>query len=62
VACCVLESCGRYLYRLRHTNEKLTSLMDAMMRLSKAKVSSKQSIFLCRSFGGCLISPLSASR
>lgn len=38
VACCVLESCGRYLYRLKHTNDKLTNLMDAMMRLSKAKV------------------------
>ena len=39
VACCVLESCGRYLYRLSHTNSKLTTLMEAMMRLSKAKVS-----------------------
>ncbi len=38
VACCVLESCGRYLYRLKHTNEKLTALMDAMMRIGKAKV------------------------
>lgn len=38
VACCVLETCGRYLYRLKHTNEKLTALMDTMMRLSKAKV------------------------
>ena len=38
VACCVLESCGRYLYRLKHTNTKLTALMEAMMRLSKAKV------------------------
>lgn len=38
VACCLLESCGRYLYRLKHTNEKLTSLMDAMMRIGKAKV------------------------
>lgn len=39
VACCVLESCGRYLYRLKHTNPRLTSLMDTMMRISKAKVS-----------------------
>ena len=39
VACCVLESCGRYLYRMKHTNKKLTNLMDTMMRLSKAKVS-----------------------
>jgi regulator of nonsense transcripts 2 len=38
VACCVLESCGRYLYRLKHTNPKLTILMEAMMRLGKAKV------------------------
>lgn len=38
VACCLLEACGRYLYRLQHTNPKLTLLMEAMMRLSKAKV------------------------
>ena len=41
VACCVLESCGRYLYRLSHTNSKLSNLMEAMMRLSKAKVSTR---------------------
>lgn len=40
VGCCVLESCGRYLFRLKHTNKKLTNLMDTMARLSKAKVSS----------------------
>ena len=39
VACCLLESCGRYLFRLKHTNAKLTNLMDAMMRIGKAKVS-----------------------
>ena len=39
VACCILESCGRYLYRLPHTNPKLTALMDAMMRIGKSKVS-----------------------
>ena len=44
VACCMLESCGRYLYRMAHTNPRLTSLMETMTRLSKAKVSS-----LCRS-------------
>lgn len=38
VACCLLESCGRYLYRLKHTNQKLTLLMEAMTRLGKAKV------------------------
>mmetsp|Transcript_4770 Transcript_4770/g.11310 ORF Transcript_4770/g.11310 Transcript_4770/m.11310 type:complete len:1490 (-) Transcript_4770:1647-6116(-) len=37
VSCCILESCGRYLYRLKHTNKKLTTLMETMMRLSKAK-------------------------
>lgn len=39
VACSLLESCGRFLYRMKHTNPKLTSLMEAMTRLSKAKVS-----------------------
>jgi regulator of nonsense transcripts 2 len=38
VACVLLESCGRYLYRFPHTNEKLTKIMESMMRLSKAKV------------------------
>lgn len=38
-ACCLLESCGRFLYRLKHTNERVTTLMEAMTRLSKAKVS-----------------------
>lgn len=38
VACCLLESCGRYLYRLPHTNARLAALMDTMMRVSKAKV------------------------
>ena len=40
VACCLLESCGRYLYRTKHTNARVTALMDAMMRISKAKVRS----------------------
>jgi regulator of nonsense transcripts 2 len=39
VACCLLETCGRYLYRLKHTNSRLNVLMEAMTRLSKAKVS-----------------------
>lgn len=38
VACCLLESCGRYLYRLPHTNKKLNSILETMQRLSKAKV------------------------
>jgi regulator of nonsense transcripts 2 len=38
VACCLLESCGRYLYRLPHTNKKLSNIMEIMIRLSKAKV------------------------
>jgi len=38
VACCLLESCGRYLYRTKHTNARITDLMDAMVRISKAKV------------------------
>jgi len=38
VACCLLESCGRYLYRLPHTNKKLSNIMETMLRLSKAKV------------------------
>jgi regulator of nonsense transcripts 2 len=39
VACCLLESCGRFLYRTRHAGTRLLTLMDTMTRLSKAKVS-----------------------
>lgn len=42
VASCILESCGRYLYRTKHTNAKATSLMETMTRLSKAKVRRRQ--------------------
>ena len=37
VACCLLESCGRYLYRLKHTHSKLEALMDTMTRIKKAR-------------------------
>lgn len=39
VACCILESCGRYLYRTKHTVSNLSQLMDAMMRIAQSKVS-----------------------
>ena len=39
VACCLLESCGRYLHRTRHTSAKLANLMDTIDRIRKAKVS-----------------------
>ena len=39
VACCLLENCGRYLYRMRHTHKKITELMDIMMRIKNARVS-----------------------
>lgn len=39
VACCVLESCGRYLYRLKHTHAKVSAVIETLTRLSKAKVS-----------------------
>jgi len=39
VACCLLESAGRFLYRTKYTNARVTALMDSMTRLSKAKVS-----------------------
>ena len=38
VACCLLESCGRYLYRLKHTNSRMSMVMDTIMRIRKAKV------------------------
>jgi len=38
IACCLLECCGRYLYRMKHTNKRITDTMDTMMRIKKAKV------------------------
>lgn len=37
VACALLESCGRYLYKSPHTRSKMSSLLDTMMRIKKAK-------------------------
>lgn len=42
VACCLLESSGKFLFRLQHTNAKLAGLMEAATRLSKTKVSSQE--------------------
>ena len=38
VACCLLESCGRFLYRTKHTSGKIAQLLDTMKRIRKAKV------------------------
>mmetsp|Transcript_4069 Transcript_4069/g.11665 ORF Transcript_4069/g.11665 Transcript_4069/m.11665 type:complete len:1521 (-) Transcript_4069:397-4959(-) len=48
VACCLLESCGRYLYRLPHTNKKLNNIMETMLRLSKAKRLEERSLALIK--------------
>lgn len=39
VACVLLESCGRFLYRLPHTGPLVEKFMETMLRLAKAKVS-----------------------
>jgi regulator of nonsense transcripts 2 len=39
VSCCLLETCGRFLYRLKHTSSRISDIMDTMTKLSKAKVS-----------------------
>lgn len=57
VACTLLESSGRFLFRLKHTNQKIVDIMEIMTRLSKAKVrSSHMRLSMCSpsilSFGG----------
>jgi regulator of nonsense transcripts 2 len=47
IACCILESCGRYLRRTKITAPKLAGLMDTMLRIQKAKVSSMSALILC---------------
>jgi regulator of nonsense transcripts 2 len=41
VACCILESCGRYLFRTKHTHSRLEGLMETMMRIKNARVRSR---------------------
>lgn len=38
IACCLLESCGRFLHRTKHTSTKLGEIMETMVRIRKAKV------------------------
>lgn len=47
IACCILETCGRFLYRSKHTKARISSLMETMMRLRKAKVSENRIYQLC---------------
>lgn len=37
IACSLMESCGRFLFKLKPTSTKVTGLMEAMNRLGKAK-------------------------
>lgn len=38
VVCCLLESCGRFMYRTKHTSGKIAQLLDTIKRIRKAKV------------------------
>jgi len=40
IACCLMESSGRFLFRLQHTTKKVSELMEQIRQLSKVKVSS----------------------
>jgi regulator of nonsense transcripts 2 len=49
IACCLLESCGRFLHRTKHTSARLTQLMDTMMRIRKARHFDERSVELMKS-------------
>ena len=49
VACALLESCGRYLYKSSHTRSRMSSLLDTMMRIKKAKNLDERSISIINS-------------
>ncbi len=49
IACCLLESCGRFLHRTKHTSAKLAQLMDTMVRIRKARHFDERSIELMKS-------------
>lgn len=38
VTCCLLESCGRFLFKMKHTSLKIVQVMDTMDRIRLAKV------------------------
>jgi len=62
IACCLLESCGRYLQRTKHTRERLSSLMDTMLRIRKAKIFDERSVALINSAFFMVNPPKSLSR
>jgi regulator of nonsense transcripts 2 len=37
IACCLLESCGRFLFKTKHTSAKISKIMETMDRIRKAK-------------------------
>ena len=49
IACCILESCGRYLHRTKHTSAKLTQIMDTMLRIRKARHFDERTVELMKS-------------
>jgi len=49
VSCALLESCGRYLYKSSHTRSRMSSLLDTMMRIKKAKNLDERAISIINS-------------
>jgi regulator of nonsense transcripts 2 len=49
IACCLLESCGRFLHKTNHTTSKLTQIMDTIMRIRKARHFDERSIEMIKS-------------
>lgn len=62
VACCLLESCGRYLHRTKHTSAKLANLMDTMARIRKARNFDERTIALINSAFYMVIPPQTGNR
>lgn len=49
VACCLLESCGRFLHRSKHTAPKLNDIREKIMRIRKARHFDERTIELIKS-------------
>jgi len=62
VACCLLESCGRYLHRTKHTLAKLSNLMDTMTRIRKTRNFDERTIALINSAFYMVIPPQTGNR
>ncbi len=54
MACCLLEGCGRFLYRFKHSKDRMVKYLDTLQRLKKARnLESKYEIMIDNAYYHC---------